>query len=437
MENEHALTILLIEDEPAWCTLTKHLFESAGWTVLTAMDGQQALQILALDGARPDIVVTDMVMPVVDGFTFLRRYAERPSPRPPVLALCTVAEHLPAAVQTGADEAMEKPFDPDALIERVRQLARGGARLPPSAPAGIEETARLEAVSALRIEDIPYDIELNRFLERAARLFQVSTCVVSVVTREREHWVASWGLPSDLDTARSIPREASFGSLVVLSRDALVVQDTHHDPVLAPRALVREHGIRFYAAVPVFSRLGEALGALSLMDTTPRFFTHFDLALLQTLSRRVAAAFEMRERTERPGEPACSFRSEGYLDEDLRILGRQAFTDVLRVQSFRAAERREPLALLAAAVALHETRTVVQSLEARFDRALLGRLGESRLGVLVPGQNAERALITALEVIGHDARIDSVDVTPTGAMAEACLQRVEASLGTSGLSQRV
>ena len=111
-------TVLVIEDEPAIRRLTSLSLEYAGMRAVGAANGQEALNML--DGVRPDAIVLDLTMPVMDGRTFYRALRDRGSQIPAML----LTAHAPIAAQQElqAQAAMGKPFDPTELAERVRAL---------------------------------------------------------------------------------------------------------------------------------------------------------------------------------------------------------------------------------------------------------------------------------------------------------------------------
>jgi CheY-like chemotaxis protein len=112
--------ILVVERNPAVQKLESFLLKEAGFEVEFAADGQEAL-----DRARtnqPYLLVTEILVPRVDGLTLCRRLREDPATR---AILVVVFSHLDAedrAIEAGADAFLRKPVDPDRLIEIVRRL---------------------------------------------------------------------------------------------------------------------------------------------------------------------------------------------------------------------------------------------------------------------------------------------------------------------------
>ncbi|HSE65180.1 MAG TPA: response regulator [Thermoanaerobaculia bacterium] len=119
---ERAL-ILVVERHPAVQKLESFLLTEAGFRVEFASNGQEALDRARTD--RPYLLVTEILVPRVDGLTLCRRLREDPATRE---ILVVVFSHLDAedrAVEAGADAFLRKPLDPDRLIETVRRLLGG------------------------------------------------------------------------------------------------------------------------------------------------------------------------------------------------------------------------------------------------------------------------------------------------------------------------
>ena len=109
-------TILLVEDEPAILDMLVDVLRAEGYATLAAQDGLAALELLAR--GVPDLVLTDAMMPGLDGPALVRRIREEPALRevPVVLASAVLRPDL-----SGLDGVtfLAKPFDLDALLGAV------------------------------------------------------------------------------------------------------------------------------------------------------------------------------------------------------------------------------------------------------------------------------------------------------------------------------
>jgi PAS domain S-box-containing protein len=116
-----ARTVLLVDDEPSVRAITRRLLERAGYRVLEAADGHEALAIAGRSDVRLDLLLTDMVMPGLSGQQVVVRFrAARPGV--PIVGITGYAGESPqvvAAEEAGLSGLITKPFSADALIRAV------------------------------------------------------------------------------------------------------------------------------------------------------------------------------------------------------------------------------------------------------------------------------------------------------------------------------
>jgi two-component system, chemotaxis family, chemotaxis protein CheY len=112
--------VLVVDDDEGVRAVMATALEDDGWTVQTAENGRTALE--TLNWARPEAIILDLRMPVMDGLTFAERYRDFPQPRAPLILIsATVSE---TAVQaTGAVTSLRKPVDLTILLDTVREFA--------------------------------------------------------------------------------------------------------------------------------------------------------------------------------------------------------------------------------------------------------------------------------------------------------------------------
>ena len=123
--------VLIVDDEPDVLLTLRMIFESEGFDASLAADGETALR--RIDDEQHDLVVLDIMMPVLDGWFVLAELAGR-AQRPRVVVCSAKSSDVDRirARELGADEYVTKPFEPDDLVNVVRSvLARtnGQARL--------------------------------------------------------------------------------------------------------------------------------------------------------------------------------------------------------------------------------------------------------------------------------------------------------------------
>ncbi len=119
-----SLTILAVDDSRTIREMLNHTLKQAGYQVLTAEDGVHGLEVLQTE--RPDVIVTDINMPRLDGFGFIEAVrAEGASKATPILVLTTESEpeKKARARAAGATGWIVKPFDPVKLVDAIRRVA--------------------------------------------------------------------------------------------------------------------------------------------------------------------------------------------------------------------------------------------------------------------------------------------------------------------------
>ena len=123
---EHMVTrILVVDDESYVRELLERVLQRRGHEVDMAADGEAALELLATN--TYDLVVTDVVMPGIDGFDLLRRVkATYPGVTVIVLTGYARKQSISDFLLYGADEYLSKPFQVPALLEAVAKVSGGG-----------------------------------------------------------------------------------------------------------------------------------------------------------------------------------------------------------------------------------------------------------------------------------------------------------------------
>ena len=122
-------TILVVDDEERLLSLLRADLKQEGFRVVTAPDGREALFVARQE--KPDLIVLDLMMPVMDGYEFMRRH--RREQETPIIILTAKVEDSDKVqgLEQGADDYVTKPFSPRELAARVRAvLRRTGQTLP-------------------------------------------------------------------------------------------------------------------------------------------------------------------------------------------------------------------------------------------------------------------------------------------------------------------
>lgn len=116
-------SILLVDDESAITDNLAPFLERSGISVVVASNGDQALKLI--EENTPDLIVTDILMPGIDGRELLRTLRKKEN-WVPIIMLTQVGEPSERimALQEGADDYLNKPFDPHELVARIRAVIR-------------------------------------------------------------------------------------------------------------------------------------------------------------------------------------------------------------------------------------------------------------------------------------------------------------------------
>lgn len=114
--------ILIVDDEPRYVRLMEANLVTEGYQVLKAFNGQEAVEVMA--DQKPDLVILDIMMPVMDGFTACERIREFSSV--PIIIVTAKGEERDRVrgLDLGADDYIVKPFSATELLARVRAVLR-------------------------------------------------------------------------------------------------------------------------------------------------------------------------------------------------------------------------------------------------------------------------------------------------------------------------
>lgn len=146
--------LLLVDDDPNLILLVKDYLEFRGYSVITAENGQDALN--KIGAIHPDMIICDVMMPQMDGYAFVQQVRDRPETEwIPILFLSAKGQSQDRVkgLNTGADVYMVKPFEPEELVAQVESSLKQASRL-------IRQQSRSGGNGALTLQ-VPYDIELT------------------------------------------------------------------------------------------------------------------------------------------------------------------------------------------------------------------------------------------------------------------------------------
>lgn len=112
--------ILVVEDDPDLSSLLAVVLRSRGYSIETAANGHEALELLRR--GIPDLILLDMKMPVMNGWQFAREFNARHDDAAPIVVITAASDAQARAREIGADGWLGKPFDMNALLAVVERF---------------------------------------------------------------------------------------------------------------------------------------------------------------------------------------------------------------------------------------------------------------------------------------------------------------------------
>jgi PAS domain S-box-containing protein len=230
-------TILLVNDSTDQLVLMSRLLQNSGYRTVVAHDGSKAYAVQQTE--RPDLVISDISMPGIDGFELCRRIRAHPEfGLTPVLlfsAICKDRDVMVTALSAGADDFVETPHDPEVLLAKISRLVERG-----------------RAQQALQVNEARYrDVVENArdiiyFHDLQGNYRAVNQAVETITGYSREESlrmnIADTVAPEDLERARHMIARKLAGEKVTAYRLKIVAKDGRQIAVEVNTRLVRRHG---------------------------------------------------------------------------------------------------------------------------------------------------------------------------------------------------
>ncbi|HEX3440560.1 MAG TPA: response regulator, partial [Pseudolabrys sp.] len=286
--------VLLADDNADMRQYVARLLTAAGYEVEAVGDGEAALD--AAMRLKPDLILSDVMMPKLDGFALLAALRQDEAlRRVPVLLLSARAgeEEKVAGLKSGANDYLTKPFSAQELIARVQSNIQLGRARSAAERAMAEEAEALEALHKVSVA-IAAESDLERMVQvvtdAATRLSGAAfgSFFYNVINDAGESYVLYTlsGAPREAFSKFPMPRNTEVFGPTFRGEGIVRSPDITKDPRLGRNPPYNGHPkghlpVRSYLAAPVISRSGDVLGGL--------FFGHPQAGIFSERSERVVA----------------------------------------------------------------------------------------------------------------------------------------------------
>lgn len=254
------------------------------------------------------------------------------------------------------------------------------------------EEERLTAVERYDILDTPPEPAFDRIATLVRLIFGVETSIVSLIDAHRQWYKASEGTP-----LKEVPIGETFCRYAMPGTDAMIVPDASQDERFCDSPHVTaDHGVRFYASMPLTTEDGHNIGTICAIDSQPRQFSVRELEIFRELARIVMSEMELRRLATTDGLTGVSTRRAFKEDAEKYVALARRHRSQLSAITFdidRFKAINDTYGHAAGDVVLKAVARAVEPILRQSD--IFGRLGGEEFGVILPDADASAAMAVA------------------------------------------
>lgn len=190
------IKVLLVEDEQSLAMIMKDTMEPTGMSVTLAADGEEGLRAFFAD--KPDVLVTDVMMPRMDGFEMVRRIREQDKLTPVLfLTARSSVNDVVNGFKMGGDDYLKKPFSLQEFMARVSRLAERQQLYCQSSSSEPEDDDHWTGIGTYRLNSVTQQLAWQEHVEelshREAELLRMLAEHVNDVVESHDILLALWG----------------------------------------------------------------------------------------------------------------------------------------------------------------------------------------------------------------------------------------------------
>jgi signal transduction histidine kinase/CheY-like chemotaxis protein len=278
---ERKYRILIVDDEKEARLVLRMMVERSGYQVIEAKDGEEAL--LLYDEAQPDVVLMDVMMPHLDGFSTAQQLLEMSQYEIPIVMVTALHDEdsVEKAFRIGATDYLTKPVTISVLRHRINRLIRTK-----TAEENLQQIIEDQKILHRIDRELGYTLDLNRVLNLAMdssmRRTGASACIVAWIEPSRQQ----------------LQKLASIGSIDLLAKpislDELQNPDHPLHSAFKPNATLTEIALNdFHTRIllPLIVQ-NETAGVIVLENILSGYYNTSDLNFLNHLAGRTSAAID-------------------------------------------------------------------------------------------------------------------------------------------------